>query len=347
MPQPKESPFYLFSMGDRQKFYYKNGGLYSFPECREVFRWNVGEEYILPDHYTVQILLSEGGKVTIFENETGLYIDCKGEIITLCESNISLPDFHEYTHASLLRILHHEILINIINGMPVPNYFVYKTPWYRDGAMVTMVLEQTNNLHLIKDWIVGLHSPFDRNNKGNEEPDNLGQALYMISCVADSSHPMVAPLVAEAKQRYVDGILQGTIDYGHHPVYAAKWLKYGLEALRCDSSWLSIPKLPDDYSQLFWMDYKSDYIEVPHREYDKNYPYLWWAEQHFFENHVDLERLRLSYPITNETFASEADYEGIRPLSAVYADEKNAAPHSWHAAEMFLYFTDAKMKLGE
>lgn len=100
-----------------------------------------------------------------------------------------------------------------------------------------------------------------------------------------------------------------------------------------------IPAVPDDYSQLFWMDYRDSHVEVPHREYDGFYPYLWWAEQHFFGNDVKVGG-RLSYPLTNETRASEADYDGIRCLYPEYADEKNASPHTWHAAEMFLYFTD-------
>lgn len=87
------------------------------------------------------------------------------------------------------------------------------------------------------------------------------------------------------------------------------------------------------------MDYRDSHVEVPHREYDGFYPYLWWAEQHFFGNDVKVGG-RLSYPLTNETRASEADYEGIRCLYPEYADGKNASPHTWHAAEMFLYFTD-------
>ena len=37
---------------------------------------------------------------------------------------------------------------------------------------------------------------------------------------------------------------------------------------------------------------------------------------------------------------SEADYEKLRRLFPEYADERHAAPHTWHAAEMFLYLTD-------
>ena len=57
---------------------------------------------------------------------------------------------------------------------------------------------------------------------------------------------MVEKIVAEVKRRYVGGVLQGTVDYGNNPVYAAKWLKYGLESLGLDSGWVEISAVPDD-----------------------------------------------------------------------------------------------------
>ena len=70
-----------------------------------------------------------------------------------------------------MRVLRHEILINIVNGKPVPNLFVYPKPWYRDAATMCMCLKKTGNLHLVEDWILGLKEPFDRNNDGDCEPD--------------------------------------------------------------------------------------------------------------------------------------------------------------------------------
>lgn len=332
-------PFFLFGMGDREKYYYRSGGLYAYPSGKCAVSFDVAEEEIIPDRYTVKLVLSDGERVTLCEDSRHFAMYRGEDVTVFCESELSLPDFEEYDEAALLRVLHHEILINIYDGRPLPNFFVYRTPWYRDSAMMTMVLEKTGNLRLVRDWVLGIDRIFDGNNKGNEEPDNMGQLLFMISRVSDRDHPMVEKIAAEVKRRYVGGVLQGTVDYGNHPVYAAKWLKFGLESLGLDSGWVEIPAVPDDYSQLFWMDYRDSHVEVPHREYDGFYPYLWWAEQHFFGNDVKVGG-RLSYPLTNETRASEADYEGIRCLYPEYADEKNASPHTWHAAEMFLYFTD-------
>ncbi len=90
--------------------------------------------------------------------------DDKKELLS--GGKVSLPSFAEHEHGLVLRVLHQELLVNVIDGLPVPNFFVYPKPWYRDGAMMAMVFEQTNNLHLIKSWVTGLREPFDKNNGG-------------------------------------------------------------------------------------------------------------------------------------------------------------------------------------
>jgi len=43
-----------------------------------------------------------------------------------------------------------------------------------------------------------------------------------------------------------------------------------------------------------------------------------------------------------EIRASQANYDGIKRLSPVYAQQRTAAPHTWHAAEIFLYLHSLK-----
>jgi hypothetical protein len=43
-----------------------------------------------------------------------------------------------------------------------------------------------------------------------------------------------------------------------------------------------------------------------------------------------------------EIDASQAKYPEIAPLSEEYAKNKCGAPHSWHAAEMFMYLIEFK-----
>ena len=338
-----EQPFYLFGMGNREKFIYRNGVLTALSGRAEQ-RFEVAKEQILADRYEVRLTLKNGDTVRLYENEQGFYAEQDGQTRCLTEGALCLPTFAGHPQEMLLRILHHEILFSVKDGKPYPNILVYNTPWYRDSAMIAMVLKETGNLSLIKEWVLSLRECYDRNNKGNCEPDNIGQALYLISLVSDANHPLVATLVDEARRLWQEGEgqLSGLVDYAPHPVYAAKWLKFGLSALGLDSDWVTIPAVADDYSPLFWMAYRDEHVTIPRRAYDQNYPYLWWAEQHFYGETVADSYTEVSYPATNETNASEADYEGIRVLSENYADQRNASPHTWHGAEMFLYLIDER-----
>lgn len=333
----KTPSFFLFGMGNRPKRIYQSGTLYAYPGYEVLYQWQVTEETILPAEYTV-ILTTGKGKIRIFEDERGVWLTQNEHTQCLSQSCLCLPDFSEHPHRDILRILHHEVLINIINGVPVPNFFVYSKAWYRDSAMMAMVLKHTNNLHLIRDWAASLTELYDRNNKGHEESDNLGQLLYLLAILDLKDHPLIPAAMAEAERRLENGVLTGSTDYALHPVYQTKWLKLGLEALGKDSSHLYVPAVSDSYGGLFWMDGHNEPLAPT--EYDVNYPYLWWAKQHAMRQEVADTYLVPSYPISYESCASEADYEKLRHLFPDYAEARLAAPHTWHAAEMFLYLTD-------
>ena len=65
--------------------------------------------------------------------------------------------------------------------------------------MRTLAFRETGNLDCIRDWILGLREPFDKNNKGETEADNLGQALFLLSLVSNTNHPLVARDAANDK----------------------------------------------------------------------------------------------------------------------------------------------------
>jgi hypothetical protein len=46
--------------------------------------------------------------------------------------------------------------------------------------------------------------------------------------------------------------------------------------------------------------------------------------------------------LTWEQNASQADYNSLAILDKTYVDQKLAVPHSWHAAEVFLYLLDQR-----
>lgn len=330
--------FYLLGMGNRRKMYYKSGQLIDAISGEVIRSWDVQNAEFFPDRYCV-LLHCVHGQVELIEDECGVAIYEGGIKEYITTGELSLPHFEGHKDAVTLRILHQEILFNILDGKPLPNLFVYQKPWYRDAAMVCMCLIKTGNMHLVKDWILSLCKPYDNNNAGVSEPDNIGQALYMISLVSDLCHPLVPVLLDEAKKCSKDDYIIGLSDFSEHPVYQTKWLKYGLAHLGLEDNW-RIPDISDSYSQIFWMDYKDKH--APCEKFDQRcvdlYPYLGWAQAHFYGTGLgDDTPLNRNAPLTWECEASEAEYGGIRSLSKIYADRKYSAPHTWHAAEAFLY----------
>lgn len=236
---------------------------------------------------------------------------------------------------SVLGRLYDELLACIVKGVPLPNPTVYRTAWLRDAAMVGIVLEQTGELERIRDWVLHLADPYDRNNAGHEEPDNLGQALVLISMVADERHPLVPSILEEAKRRLdPDGALTGLTDFGRHPVYATKWLQWGLSRLDLSLD-VRVPAVADPYSSLFWMAYKDQHVAspAPFEPGNRDYPYLQWAHAHFHGDPPPLDLLGCEGGLTWEANASQADYSSVAP-------HRRCVPHAWHAAEAWLYLAE-------
>lgn len=330
--------FFLFGMGSRDKYVYANGQLRSALTNKVVRTWEVADELIVPPSYTVALKTTDGRTVFIFEDESAMWIEVNGTKEAISKGKVRLPDFAGRRHALVLRVLHQELLVNVVDGRPVPNLFVYPKPWYRDGAMMAMALQKTGNLHLVKDWILALCEPYDRNNSGETEADNLGQALYLISLVSDDSHPLVGTVQQEFARFEKAEWIEGRSDFSLHPVYQTKWAKFGLRSLGLEDPY-SVPQTRDSYAALFWWDYKTD--EMPGQPLLANdkYPYLTWAASHY----ANTKRGKLSdrdYPLTWEAQASQAKYEGMNRIGEEYTKKKLCAPHTWHAAEAFLYLIE-------
>ena len=343
-----EKQFFIFGMGNREKLIYKEGGeLIRFDTNEIILKLDIITEQFAFDRYTIIIWTRIGKIYRLYENSYGVYLDdiTGGEInSSKCLTGgdyINLPDFEDYKYPAQLRILHHEILVSFLGDNPVPNIYVYKKPWYRDGAMMAMCLEKTKNLHLMRNWALSITDLYDRNNKGNCEPDNLGQLAFVLSYFVDKNYPLMQDLQYEANRIMENGLLTGLTDYSHHEIYATLWLKLAYERLNIDTSFIKIPQEFDSYARMFWMD-KKDIETKTHYDnaYDEKYPYLSWARYHFNIDEIDEKLLEIKYPMSWEIEASEAIYENIAPLSEEYAKHKCAAPHSWHAAEMFLYLIE-------
>ena len=335
-----DAQYFLFGMGRRTKWLYQAGALVNAQSGEAFRRWAVNDEIILPADYEVNLRTSDGRDVRIGETESGVFIeDGKPSLLPGTTAPVRLPDFKEFKYARVMRVLHQEMLVNVLTDGPVPNFFVYHKPWYRDGAMMALAFRQTGNLACIRNWILGLREAFDRNNAGETEADNLGQALFLISLVSDRNHPLVPQVLAAAARFETNGpsgrYLLGRSDFAPHPVYQTKWMKFGLRALDLPDPYV-VPRLTDGYSALFWMDYRDAHVAAKDADDRGDYPYLGWACDHFHgaKNSPISDR---DHPLTWEGRASQANYDGIRALSPAYARQKIAAPHTWHAAEVFLY----------
>ena len=335
-----ENQFFLFGMGHREKYVYKCGQLINKKTNVALFSWDYISEEFIYDKYTVILHLRDKTTVIIYENEDGLFVNDT----CIEKSHINLPTFDGYKYQKALKVLHHEVLISFNDKIPVPNIYVYNTAWYRDSAMMALVLDKTGNINLLKDWALSITDLYDRNNAGNCEPDNLGQLAFLLSFFVDKSYPLVNEIISEAKRIMENGLLTGMTDFNHHEIYSTLWLKLGLDKLGVDTSFIKIPLEFDSYARMFWMD-KSEIERNTYFEnnYDEYYPYLWWAVKHFENEPIDEELINPNvYPMSWERLASQAKYEKIAPLSNVYAENNFSAPHSWHASEQFMYLIEMR-----
>lgn len=332
---PPDGKFFLFGMGARPKYIYHFGKLAAWPSRHVVREWEVQRETIVPPSYSVWLQTAKG-RIHIFENESGMIIDEYGQRTVLAKGRVHLPVFRRGRFPLVLRVLHQEILVNIIEGHPEPNFLVYSRPWYRDAAMIAMVLQRTGNAGLIREWVRSLRDPYDHNNGGNREPDNLGEILFLISCVSDRNHPLVPQILEAAKEFRKENYIVGMTDFAEHPVYQTKWLKFGLRSLGLPDSFLRIPKAKDSYASLFWWSFRDDQIGPEFPVTDAiNYPYLAWARDHLAGGRTGPVS-DSDYPLSWEAQASQANYTGMSAISSDFVTRRLAAPHSWHAAEMFL-----------
>jgi len=340
--------FFLFGMGNRSKWLYKDGVLKNALTGSERMRRPVKSQNIIPNGYRVELKTADNRNILIYENETGVYIK-ENEKITRLEgtnSPVKLSDFRGNKYSEILKVLHQEILINIVDSRPLPNFFVYSKPWRRDSAMMAMCLEKTGNLNIIGEWVLGLNEAYDRNNgqkqgKPESEADNLGQTLYLLSLFTDKSHRLVQKILDELPKYEVKDehgfYIRGRSDFQYVPVYQTKWLKFGLKQLGIDDPY-TIPDIPDNYSSLFWWDYKDKHVEEAGWVNDQ-YPYIGWARDHFYKRKGNPISNR-DYPLTWEKGASQADYPKLKIIDPIYSEAETSAPHTWHAAEVFLYLLD-------
>jgi hypothetical protein len=342
------TPFFLFGMGNRRKLLYREGALYDAATGELLRSWKAIHEQIVPHEYTVKWQTREGKQYSLLEDETGVCLVVEGTRTYLTGNPLHLPDFKGgepglfgNSHAQILRVLLHEVLINVMDGKPMGNFLVQHTPRFRDAAIICEALRRTGNLDLVKDWILGLREPFDAAGDDAREPDNLGQALFLASLVADRSHPLVARALEAAEAFRRTDFLAGNTEGTEHPIYQTKWLKYGLKSLGLPDGW-RLPPSDDPYAAVFWLDYRDVPAGGPpfSEKVKEAAPYLAWAEAHFHGWDPPFALAARNYPLSWETHPGQNPPYAMGLVAQEYVDRRVAAPHARHAAEMLLYLLD-------
>ena len=121
-----EVKFFLFGMGARAKSFYRDGALFDGRDGRELRRWQVKREVIVPPDYAVHLETEAGGSVVLREDAAAVWLEENGQRTALAgtKSAVKLPNFAGKRFPSVLRVLHQELLVNITEAGPVPNFFV-------------------------------------------------------------------------------------------------------------------------------------------------------------------------------------------------------------------------------
>lgn len=324
-------------MGNRRKLVYQSGKIYDLKTNEIIESYNMKEEVIIPNEYTVVLKTKDNKIIKIYENEEGIYVKENNNIKSLDENacKINLPEFDTFKYSEILKVLHHELLFNIENSVIKPNILVYSSGWYRDGMLAAMVLDITNNTDLIKDWIDNITDIYDRQN-GVEEADNLGELLYLLQ-ITNSKNKIKEDVLTEINRikslnnNYIVGYTDGQL-LSYYPTVIAK---YAAEQSGIELD-LDVPEF-DSYATLTWF-YKNEM--KPNNSFNYiNSPYICWATYHT-NNKSCLYITDSSYPLSYEQGAAYANYSLLPDKFSYYKSIGLSPTHVWDAAEKFLFLIE-------
>lgn len=338
-----EIDYYFFGMGNRRKMVYVNDSLIDIDTEEIIYSFEIEERMIIPNEYSVIIQTSNNDYIKIYEDNNGVHYNKNGKdsIIKGTNTKINLYTFDNQEYKNIKKTLYGEILFNIKDSTIYPNILVYDKPWYRDAALAAMVLKQTNNSDLIKDWVNNITEIYDKQNNGIEEPDNLGELLYIISTQEEKNYELVYDIIEEANRILKSNpngyYIYGKTDYQDEYLYQNLWYKLGLESLGINFAF-NIDGLSDNYSpSAWWSDYKID----SSFKYDASveYPYLTTAYRHKL-GYGSLVTNNALYPLSWEQAASSANYEKMKVVNREFIYSKISPVHTWAASEMLLFVLD-------
>ena len=342
--------FFLFGMGNRSKFVYKDFKLTNIENDSVVYSVpNAICDSIMPSEYCVQIK-TENEIIEIKEDEKGIWILNKNnkQLLPGKKCIINLPSFNQFKYGKVLKVLHHELLFNIRDHRIFPNILVYKEPFYRDAFMASLCLEITGNTTLLHPWISETTDIYDMQN-GEEEPDNLGELLYLLSFLPSNSiqglkNKLLNEIVEKTIRKDEYLYIKGHTDGADNAEYQTQILKLALQKNGISEDFTNTPTEDSgDYYDLCWFTKGNNHRRTLLRFYqdfrfnfdDSPFPYLQWARSHYYSNYNAAFNLQ-DYPLSWEKRGGIAHFEGMAIISKRAVEEQICYPHIWTAAEMFL-----------
>ena len=344
--EPKEPiGIFYFGMGDRKKIVYKDGKLIDLKTKEIIKEVDYSDELIVPNEYSVLLKDKKDNVYLIEENEDGIFFSKNNDKEKIVESGkeIHLPEYDGMRYSEILKVLHQEVLFNIDGSEPRPNIIGYYKPFYRDAMVATMVLEDTDNVHLIADWVKNLDSIYDYARSSEiKEPDNLGELLYMIGATKVDRDDLVEEVLDEIENiRTEDNMIHGNIDSAEQKYYPTAIALFGEEKLGIKPN-LSLGNIDDVYGKLTWYYHNpnmiwAQFIDAP------LFPYLGWAQRHYTE-HGLVYMLDEIYPLSYEAGTPKPGYkaEPYCFISEFYCENVTHISHLWDASEKYLFLKEQK-----
>lgn len=328
--------YYFYGMGNRKKYVYMSGQIIDLDTREVIITFDEKEHYIIPNLYMVIIETKDKKFYEIKETEEGVF--CNDELLKGTDIPIKFYDFSNQKYSNMKKTLYGEILFNIKDSAIYPNIIVYDHPWYRDAAITSMVLKQTNNTDLITDWVSRIEDIYDRQNDGVEEADNLGELLYILSTQEEKRQDLIEKIEAEATrlaQENPNGYyIYGKTDFGDQYLYQNLWYKLGMESLGKEYPF-DLESIPEDnYSKMaWWSDYELK--DTSPEKIQIQFPYLSYAYYHKLGKGPIPINKNL-YPMSWEMGASSANYDNYESKVPELSRQKASSLHSWSASELLL-----------
>ena len=336
------SDYYYFGMANRRKMMYQKNKIIDVDTKEVIKSFEEKEHYIIPNLYTVIIETIDGKYISIKEDKDGIHYIVNKKDTLLDNNKVELYSFNNQEYSNIKKVLYGELLFNIKDEVIYPNIIVYNNPWYRDAALTSMVLKQTNNTDLISNWVNNITDIYDLQNGGIQEPDNLGELLYILSTQNNPNKELIDRVEQEAERIATSNpngyYIYGKTDFGDQHLYQNLWYKLGIESVGREFKF-DLSTIPEDnYSKMsWWSDYEVK-DKTPY-EFSEQYPYLSYAANHKLKNTI-IPMNENNYPLSWEMVASQANYDNYKDLDNIMTNSKISPLHSWSSSELLLWLLD-------